>query len=145
SPVVISNVLASCGCTSLQLGSAAPRNYPLAAGQTVEVRALVNISTLRPGPVQKYVWTYLKGDGRPAATVELGARIKEPVIFTPSNINFERTPAHFVKPIKLTAAIDKRLLVKGITLTPISTNPDVVIRQQGEVKEAGNGVASVEY
>src|SRR5947209_8109103 len=53
-PLTISMVTASCGCTSLQLGSGAPGRYALAAGQDVVVRANVDFSHLRPGPLNKF-------------------------------------------------------------------------------------------
>ena len=102
------------------------------------VRANVDITRLRAGPLNKFVWVYVQGSGEPAVSLEVLGTIKPLVSFLPANLDFGRIPARFAKPITLTATLDSRLVGKGVGFDLISTNRNVTVRRKTGTDESAN-------
>lgn len=134
SAVRIGRLQGSCGCTSLLLDGHAVEDKPIevAAGAEVSLQAIHDLSLVHPGQLTKYLWVYLEGEKKPAATVEIKLKLRPCVRFIPSSLVFGKVPAGASRSLRVTAEIDDRI-VKAVGQTnfpPLgSSDPDVTVTQ----------------
>ena len=125
-PVVLERLGSSCGCTSAFAEKAPSTSVrPSAAsgkpdsgsvsrfllpGEKIAVHVSVDASRLRSGEAKKLVWVFTQDSGQPAATLEMVGVVQAPVTFTPSVLNFGKTPVGKGASLSLTVTFDSRLL-----------------------------------
>ena len=130
-PVVIERVQSSCGCTSALIGpantSGKSEAQTVQPGAEIPIKVALSVTHLNPGFTNKFVWVYVKGEVRPAVTIELTADIKACVSFSPRVLEFGRLQAGTSHSVTLTATIDNRLL-KGLPEPQLAcSNPDIIV------------------
>lgn len=130
-PLIITDIKPSCGCTNTILGNGVPEQLPLtlAAGQKVMLHTTVNLAYLRPGPLDKFVYVFLKGREAPDATLEITATLQPPVTLTPSVLKFGPVSAGMERSQMLTLTVDPQLVSSMATARVVSTNPDLQVQQ----------------
>jgi len=141
-PLTIERLQASCGCERLTLrkgGKAVPKAI-LRPGEQAEARVVLNLTRQRAGIRHVYAWAYGRESTIPLATLELQARIKETIVFTPRALNFGQVASGQTPSLSLSAAIDARLIQKHRLDQLYSSNPNVeVAPEEGEQRVERNG------
>lgn len=124
--LTLDRIQPSCGCTSVVVGGEGDgAGRPLQPGSTVPVKVTLDMNRLRPGPVDKYVWAYLRGRREPAATLELSGTLKRLIGASPDHVSFGRMMARAIQPVTVTLEIDPRLSPSGFLPELVSSNPDI--------------------
>ncbi len=130
-PTAIERVQASCGCTTVLLGSESASRYTLAAGAEVGVKVTVDASQLHAGPVDKFVWLFTQGSSTPAVTLEINAELPRLIEFAPPRIDFGTVKAGADRSAELTVRLDARL---AADLPPlVCSDPDVIVTAEPPV------------
>lgn len=137
SPLTISRFQTSCDCTRAAITTgkgAALLPLTLAPGEAMTVSVSVNLGHVASGPFSKYVMLY-SGDGlRPTAVLQIAGTLRPSLALSPVLLDFGQVPEGKGNALILTATWDERLTPGGNLPTLSSTNPDISVTPQPEIK-----------
>ena len=84
--LTVTQLEASCGCTTAVLGDAQTLPATVKPGENVAVEVSVSPHRLAPGPVRKTVWVYTADQpGQPAALLEMDGELQSDAVLSPEN------------------------------------------------------------
>lgn len=112
-PLTVASLTASCGCTTLLTGKSGEFPYRLNPGKEMAVAVRIDLSHLRAGRIDKFIWVNLAGQSSPSETIEIVGNLRESVSLTPSLLDFGKVISGQSKTLTLKATLDKRLLTGG--------------------------------
>jgi len=154
-PLSVSRLEPSCGCTTALLTPAAKlteagaspdrtalssgRSRPnrtgtaeaelvaMEPGETASLRVTVNLTTLHPGPVSKFVTVYVAGRDTPAAICEVQGTLTAGVVFSPPVVQLGRLFPEESKSFVVTARLDRRLASGPASPRLVASSPAIRI------------------
>ena len=135
-PLHLDRLQSSCGCTSavVSTGSLDPTaSSPLISAtvisphQELKIHVTIDPAHLTAGPVEKYVWVYIQGQGDAAAILKITGTLDSGVLFAPSTLDFGKVPAGAAPSQTLTVTLDRQWLPPGASPRLASSDPDILI------------------
>ena len=82
SPVTVTRITVSCGCTTAVPGGGVSLPDVLAPGKEIEVDTSIDPLRLFPGAVEKSVSVYIAGQAQPAAVLEAEVNCRTIAVFS---------------------------------------------------------------
>lgn len=140
--VTLTDLRPSCGCTSALLGGQASLPLTLLPGQHVSVQVAVDALHLAPGPLDKSVAVYVRGQPAPAAILCLVGTILPVAAFTPSVLDFGQTRAGQEGSLTLTVQLDQHSMPAGAAPRLVSSDPDIQVTSAPPPAGISSGVAT---
>lgn len=126
-PLTVTTLHPSCGCTSALLDGNARLPFVLTLGQSLSVRVSVDPLQLTPGPLDKSVAVSVRGQDEPAATLHLVGTVLPVATFSPVVLDFGKVIAGEERTLPLAVQVNTRLLPSGQRPRLVSSDPDVQI------------------
>lgn len=136
-PLTVSRIQTSCGCTSaLPATDKGLTSLPLtlASGQSMTVHARVNLALVAPGPLSKSVMLYSDPSPRPVAVLQLTGTLRPSLALSPPLLDFGQVAGGKGNTLAVTATWDEHLTPDGTLPALVSTNPDISVMPQPEIK-----------
>ena len=136
-PLTVERFETSCHCTSAAFltaaGSPTAVLPTLAPGQQASVRVTVRPEMLGPGPLDKSVRVFVRGQAAPAAVLEVAGTLRPSLSFAPALLDFGAVPAGQARALTVTATLDARLLPPGAMPALVASGPDLRVVRQPEI------------
>ena len=125
SPVTVTRITVSCGCTTATVGGGASLPDVLAPGKEIEVDTSIDPLRLFPGAVEKSVSVYIAGQAQPAAVLEITGTLAPAASFSPDMLNFGDVAYGDGASLNLTATIDRAMVPSLDVVKFETTDPDI--------------------
>ena len=146
-PMVVEMLKPSCTCTTVALGDYNSRPLPavLAPGERTSIHVAVDPTVLAPGPVDKYVWVFIRGNAGPKFQLEMVGTLAPPPDpvrgVRPATLTFGSVPLGQDRVQVLTVTWDTTLVPAGKTPRPVCADPDVHIQPLGPAQAVAPALA----
>ncbi|BDI29139.1 hypothetical protein CCAX7_11900 [Capsulimonas corticalis] len=143
-PVTLDHVQAACSCTAAVADGILPGEQ-IAAGKTITIHVSVDPGHLGPGPANKMVWVYLKGQPSPGATLQMTGILTPLLTFEPSLLDFGTVNAGQEKSLLLHVTGDPKLLSALTTPSLAPAIADLTFVREKEMHLDKDGKSTVDF
>lgn len=163
-PLHLGRLQPSCGCTSAVVDAPSGSSSSPPAGIVaapviitasviiiaphgeIKVHQSIDTTHLAAGPIEKYLWVFIQGQGDTAAILRTTGILDAGAVFSPNTLDFGRVPAGNMLARRLHLTLNPQLSAPGQSLIPrlMTSSSDLVIRSldpQASQSAENNGLA----